>query len=66
MSWDLNELTKDPVVDTQIFDQVDKLVEYILGLPPSAGDKKRHIVVMSNGSFGGLRQKVASKLKKNK
>ena len=66
MSWDLNELTKDPVVDTQIFDQVDKLVEYILGLPQSAGDKKRHIVVMSNGSFDGLRQKVEDKLKKNK
>ena len=66
MSWDLNELAKDPVVDTQIFDQVDKLVEYILGLPQSTGDKKRHIVVMSNGSFDGLRQKVEDKLKANK
>ena len=66
MSWDLNELAKDPVVDTQIFDKVDKLVEYILELPQSAGNKKTHIVVMSNGSFDGLRQKVEDKLKKNK
>ena len=66
MSWDLNELAKDPVVDTKIFDQVDNLLEYIFGLSQSADNKKRHVVMMSNGSFDGLRQKIEDKLTQSK
>ena len=65
MSWDLNEMAKDPVVDTKIFDKVDKLVEYIMALSQSTTNKKRHIVMMSNGSFDGLRQNIEDKLKQN-
>ena len=58
-------MAKDPVVDTKIFDKVDKLFEYIMALSQSTTNKKRHIVMMSNGSFDGLRQKIEDKLKQN-
>ena len=41
------------------WDELDKLIEALAQLP----DKRRHIVIMSNGSFGGIYQKLPTRLR---
>ena len=57
--WDLNEVVQDCVVEASMFDDLDKLIEHLATLPP----KPRHIVLMSNGAFGGIHQALPERLK---
>jgi hypothetical protein len=45
-------------------DNVDKLVQQLAGEKPDAGNRKRHLVIMSNGAFGGIYQELAKALEK--
>ncbi|MFU8814542.1 MAG: UDP-N-acetylmuramate:L-alanyl-gamma-D-glutamyl-meso-diaminopimelate ligase [Pseudomonadales bacterium] len=59
IKWDLVEVVQNCVVPARQFDDLDRLVDALVGLPA----KKRHIVIMSNGSFGGIYQKLTQRLR---
>jgi len=46
------------VIPAHQHDNLDRLVDTLVKLPP----KKRHIVIMSNGSFGGIYEKLPRQL----
>ena len=53
--WDLTELVRDSVVPATICDDIDEIVTMVTR--PSR--KNRHAVIMSNGNFAGIRQKLS-------
>ena len=58
IKWDLTELVQKCVIPAHQHDNLDRLVDTLVKLPP----KKRHIVIMSNGSFGGIYEKLPRQL----
>jgi UDP-N-acetylmuramate: L-alanyl-gamma-D-glutamyl-meso-diaminopimelate ligase len=59
IKWDLAEVVQECVVPARQFDDIDRLVDALVRLPA----KKRHIVIMSNGGFGGIYQKLCQRLR---
>jgi UDP-N-acetylmuramate: L-alanyl-gamma-D-glutamyl-meso-diaminopimelate ligase len=59
IKWDLAEVVQNCVVPARQFDDLDRLVEALARLPA----KKRHIVIMSNGGFGGIYGKLVARLR---
>ncbi len=59
IQWDLSELLTSCVIPAHIDFELDKLIESLAQLP----EKRRHIVIMSNGSFGGIYQKLPTRLR---
>jgi UDP-N-acetylmuramate: L-alanyl-gamma-D-glutamyl-meso-diaminopimelate ligase len=59
IKWDLHEVVQHCVVPAQQFDSIDRLVDTLARLP----DKRRHILIMSNGSFGGIYSKLPARLR---
>lgn len=55
--WDINAVT-DPLSKASVFETVDALVDYVKGEAQS-GD---HVLVMSNGAFGGIHSKLVTAL----
>jgi UDP-N-acetylmuramate: L-alanyl-gamma-D-glutamyl-meso-diaminopimelate ligase len=62
IKWDLHEIAEQCVVPAQIVDNVDKLVTQLAGEGPDTGNRRRHLVIMSNGAFGGIYQQLADAL----
>ncbi|MGI9325927.1 MAG: UDP-N-acetylmuramate:L-alanyl-gamma-D-glutamyl-meso-diaminopimelate ligase [Pseudomonadales bacterium] len=60
IKWDLSEVVSQCVVPAQQFDDLDKLVGALARL--SGTERKRHIVIMSNGAFGGIYTKLPGAL----
>jgi UDP-N-acetylmuramate: L-alanyl-gamma-D-glutamyl-meso-diaminopimelate ligase len=58
IKWDLSELVQNCVIPAHQHDNLDRLVDTLSKLP----DRPRHIVIMSNGSFGGIYEKLPRKL----
>ena len=58
IKWDLSEVVQNCVVPAQQYDNLDRLINALTKLPA----KKRHIVIMSNGSFGGIYEKLPPRL----
>tara|TARA_A100001037_G_scaffold306442_1_gene351585 strand:+ start:2948 stop:4372 length:1425 start_codon:yes stop_codon:yes gene_type:complete len=58
IKWDLAEVVSKCVVPASQFDNLDALIDTLAKLP----DKKRHIVIMSNGAFGGIYKALPKKL----
>ncbi len=58
IQWDLNELTRDSVVESSVEVDIDQLVARLARPSPSSC----HIVIMSNGNFGGVYAKLAARL----
>lgn len=56
--WDLAEVVQKCVVPARQFDDLDRLMDALAALPP----KRRHVVIMSNGSFGGIYRKLPARL----
>ena len=56
--WDLNELVRKSVVPATLLDDIDAIVERVTRPTRRA----THVVMMSNGNFGGMRQKLARAL----
>ena len=52
IKWDLSEVVHHSVIPAKMFDDLDRLVNALTTLPPAK--TQRHIVIMSNGSFGGI------------
>lgn len=57
--WDLSEVVQACVVPAYQHDDLDKLVDAIAKLP----EKRRHLVIMSNGSFGDIYRKLPARLR---
>ena len=54
IKWDLGEVVNHCVVPATMADNVATLVQNIVNSMPKEGQRKRHVVIMSNGSFGGI------------
>jgi UDP-N-acetylmuramate: L-alanyl-gamma-D-glutamyl-meso-diaminopimelate ligase len=63
IKWDLHEIAERCVVPAKIVDNVDKLVQQLIAEAPEPNGRKRHIVIMSNGAFGGIYQQLTDALK---
>lgn len=63
IKWDLHAVADQCVVPAKIVDNVDKLVQQLTEEQPDSGKRRRHLVIMSNGAFGGIYQKLTNSLK---
>lgn len=57
-NWAMDEVVNKSPVPAKLFSNLDSLIESTLALV----DGNTHIVIMSNGGFGGVHQKLVSKL----
>lgn len=62
IKWDLGEIINQCVVPARLADNVPNLVKDIVTGTPKQGQRKRHVVIMSNGSFGGIYQLLLAAL----
>jgi UDP-N-acetylmuramate: L-alanyl-gamma-D-glutamyl-meso-diaminopimelate ligase len=60
IKWDLSEVVHHSVIPAKMYDDLDRLVSALTKLPPAK--TKRHIVIMSNGGFGGVHRKLVEAL----
>ncbi len=60
ISWDMSYLVEHSSVPAEVQASLDSLIETLALLPPAHG--KRHLVLMSNGDFGGIQTKLKSRL----
>ena len=62
MEW-LAEMAAQSSVPAAVIDDLDALVEATLAATPmAAGGHGTHILIMSNGGFGGFHQKLVDRL----
>ena len=61
IKWDLTEVVHASVVRATMEDDLDHLIRKLATLPPPK--HRRHIVIMSNGGFGGIHRKLTEALK---
>ncbi|MCZ6659376.1 MAG: UDP-N-acetylmuramate:L-alanyl-gamma-D-glutamyl-meso-diaminopimelate ligase [Gammaproteobacteria bacterium] len=59
IKWDLSEVITNCVVPAQQFDNLERMMEAIAKLP----ERRRHVVIMSNGSFNGIYEKLPGTLR---
>lgn len=70
VDWSIDKLVADSRCPVNIFDNVDELVgalvrkeaTYRQGLTPQQDTAEHHVVVMSNGGFGGIHDKLLTQL----
>lgn len=59
LNWDLSDVAESASVETAIYDSIDGIIDKVLGMANS-GDS---VLIMSNGGFGGIHQKMIAALK---
>jgi len=59
LNWDLSDVAAAASVETTIFNSVDSIIDKVLRIGKS-GDS---VLIMSNGGFGGIHQKLINALK---
>ena len=62
IKWDLSELVQACVVPARMSDKHEAVVEAILKHAATAQRKKCHVVIMSNGAFGGIYKTLLERL----
>ena len=62
LSWDITDVSRRSVVPATVEQNLERLVRRIATEPPPIHGK-RHVVIMSNGSFGGIHVKLVEALK---
>ncbi len=60
LGWDINQVAASLGDHCKVFDEVKNIVAYVAGYA-RPGD---HILVMSNGAFGGIHQKLLKEIEK--
>ena len=60
LDWDLSDIVESTKQNTKIFDNIQAIIDYILDI--SHGGE--HILIMSNGAFGGIHEKLIAQMKK--
>ncbi|MEM6707208.1 MAG: UDP-N-acetylmuramate:L-alanyl-gamma-D-glutamyl-meso-diaminopimelate ligase [Pseudomonadota bacterium] len=63
IKWDLGEVVQNCVVPAKQYDDLELMKRDLIKL--DAGPRQRHIVLMSNGAFGDLRQTLPALLEKS-
>ena len=58
ITWDLYQLAQDCVIDARVEDDIERLIDSLLAMPALNGDRRRHLVIMSNGAFGGIYKNI--------
>ncbi|MFT5604387.1 MAG: UDP-N-acetylmuramate: L-alanyl-gamma-D-glutamyl-meso-diaminopimelate ligase [Paracoccaceae bacterium] len=58
LDWSLDDVVSESTVPARVFTAVDDITDYLQGAVV-AGD---HVLIMSNGGFGGIHQKLLNKL----
>ena len=58
IGWSLDEVAREVKVPARVFSNVDDIVKELVGMR-KPGD---HILIMSNGAFGGIHEKLLQKL----
>lgn len=61
LSWSLNELIAQSDVSTQVYGDIENIIEDLL----SKVKPQDHILIMSNGGFNGIHEKLLEKLTKH-
>ena len=62
IKWDLTEVQQHCVIPAEIFDRHEALVKHLVQLGQTDRDKPLHVVIMSNGAFGGIYAQLKSAL----
>ena len=62
IKWDLVEVAQKCVVPARVLDNHDVLVKDIIKRAASKAGRRRHVVIMSNGAFGGIYQRLVDDL----
>jgi UDP-N-acetylmuramate: L-alanyl-gamma-D-glutamyl-meso-diaminopimelate ligase len=62
IKWDLAEVVQACVIPARMIDKHEGVVNEIAKLNTSGASRKTHVVIMSNGAFGGIYQKLLQKL----
>ncbi len=60
MNWSLESVVEDSSVPAQLASDIDDLIERVVA-EARPGDQ---VVIMSNGGFGGIHQKLLARLQK--
>ena len=63
IGWDVGEVIRGSTVPATVERSVDSLVERLLAMRTAPGDRTCHVVLMSNGAFGGIYAKLKERLK---
>jgi len=59
LDWDLSDVAASASVDTTIYQQIDAIIDAVV----KAGKPGDSVLIMSNGGFGGIHQKLINALK---
>ena len=58
--WDVHELAANCVIEAKVEDDTEQLIDHLLQLPQLESGRKRHLVIMSNGAFDGICNKITA------
>jgi len=61
VDWAMDDVVNKSPVPAKLLRNLDELIHYAISL----SEKNTHIVIMSNGGFGGVHQKLIDQLKKH-
>ena len=62
VDWDVREVTAKSPVPASVVHDVDRLAERLAAMRPDSTHGACHIVLMSNGAFGGIYEKLKERL----
>ena len=62
IKWDLTEVVQHCVVPAQLVDKYDAAVNTVMALSKHETAKRCHVVIMSNGAFGGIYKTLVDQL----
>jgi UDP-N-acetylmuramate: L-alanyl-gamma-D-glutamyl-meso-diaminopimelate ligase len=65
IKWDLGEVAQHCVVPAQMLDNHNNVIKKVLELATTERRRKCHVVIMSNGAFGGIYKTLTDKLNEN-
>ena len=60
--WDVGEVARQSLVPTVVEHDIDDLIERIAALATNGQRSTTHVVIMSNGAFGGIHERLRSRL----
>ncbi len=63
LQWDIDAVINQTTIPTAVCASIDEIIESTCELIADAKDMPTHIVIMSNGGFGGVHQRLIQKLK---
>ncbi len=63
LSWDLKSIIDNSGVDSESCDSIETLLQHILMAVNNNTSSKTHVVIMSNGGFGGVHNQLIDRLK---